>query len=430
MLRRATAALAIVLATAAPIRAQEGQAANDSARLRAAFDSIVSAHTYHLTLEDGELGGEGVDWLVERAGEARHFMIGERHGTAEIPAVAGSLYERLVPLGYDHAALEIGPFAARHVDGSLDRGGFPELADLLTRYENPVAFLGWREEARLAARIHEAGGTIWGLDQEFVGSLPMHLDALAEQAESERERTAVERTRERMEEEWAAESDYLGNADPAALRELRAAFEPRGDREALARIDALITSNEIYAPYTRGTGSFYHSGIQRENYMKRTLVEHVRRAEERTGEAPRVFYKFGGLHSGQHPGATLDQRVTLGTFVSEWARTLRGEESFHLFVDCNGGRKQGSGQGAEGGCPPYLTLGAKDEGRTSPFATHLSGEGVTLIDLSALRDRFSDWDFLSRRARSLIIAADAYMAVAGVTPSTPFGEQGETQEDR
>lgn len=430
MLRRATAALVILLGAAAPLRAQEGRAANDSARLRAAFDSVVSANTYHLTLEDGELRGEGVDWLLERARDAHHFMIGERHGTAEIPVVAGSLYERLVPRGYDHAALEIGPFAARHVNQALERGGFRELANLLTRYEDPVAFLGWREEARLAARIHEAGGTIWGLDQEFVGSLPMHLDALAEQAETERERRAVERTRDRMRQEWAGENDYLGNADPAALRELRAAFEPRGDTEALARVDALITSNEIYAPYTRDTGSFYHSGIQRENYMKRQLVEHVRRAEERTGEAPKVFYKFGGLHSGQHPGATLDQRVTLGTFVSEWARTLRGEDSFHLFVDCNGGHKQGSGQGEAGGCPPYLTLAAKQEGRTSPFAEHLAGEGVTLIDLSALRDRFHDWDFLSRRARSLIIAADAYMAVAGVTPSTPFGEPDDSQGER
>lgn len=63
---------------------------------------------------------------------------------------------------------------------------------------------------------------------------------------------------------------------------------------------------------------------------------------------------------------------------------------------------------------------AASRGDTSPFAKHLSEEGITLIDFSALRARFSDWDFLTERARSFVIAADAYMAVAGVTPSTTF----------
>ena len=422
MLRRTTvAALALLLAAAGPGTAQDADTTEAPREARAAFDSIVSANTYHMTLEDGELRGEGVDWLVERARGAHHFMIGERHGTAEIPSVAASLYARLAPVGYDYAALEIGPFSARHVNEALERGGFDALADVLTRYDGaPVAFMAWREEARMAARIADAGGTIWGLDQEFVRSLPMHLDALADEAGSGGERAAVRAVRDRMREEWTAGRDYLGNADPGALEELRAAFEPRGDREALARIDALITSNRIYAPYTRDTGSFYHSGLTRENYMKSVLVERIREAEAGGESAPRIFYKFGGLHSGKHPGASLDPRVPLGTFVSEWSRTVRGEESFHLFVDCNGGRHAGSGQGEAGRCPPYLTSQAASRGETSPFAKHLSEEGITLIDFSALRARFSDWDFLTERARSFIVAADAYMAVAGVTPSTTF----------
>lgn len=436
MLRRTTAIIAALLLSAPlPADAQQTDTTEAAREARAAFDSIVSANTYHLTLEDGELRGEGVEWLVERGREAHHFMIGERHGTAEIPAVAASLYERLADVGYDYAALEIGPFAARHVNRALDRGGFRALSELLTRYDGaPVAFMAWREEARMAARIAAAGGTIWGLDQEFVRSLPMHLDALTDEAESAGERRAVRRVRDPMREEWTAGRDYLGNADPGALEDLREAFEPRGDREALARIDALITSNRIYAPYTRDTGSFYHSGLTRENYMKSVLVERIREVEAGSGDAPRIFYKFGGLHSGKHPGAGLDPRVPLGTFVSEWSRTIRDEVSFHLFVDCNGGRHAGSGQGEAGECPPYLTSQAAAREETSPFAKHLSDEGITLIDLSALRDRFSDWDFLSERARSFVVAADAYMAVAGVTPSTTYDrfrrEDSGSGEDR
>ena len=409
----------LVLLLAGPSWAQEPDSTGEQAAVRAAFDSILVANTYHLRLEGDTLRGDGAEWLVDRARDAHHFMIGERHGTAEIPAVAGALYERIKPVGYDYAALEIGPFAAQHVNAALNRGGFDALADVITRYDAaPFAFLSAREEARLAARIHEVGGTIWGLDQEFVSSLPLHLDALAAQAETPRERTAVSDIRSTMREQWMDGNDPLGNADPAALHELRTAFEARGDEDALARIDAMITSNEIYAPYTRDTGSFFYSGIQRENYMKRTLVDHIRRVDAQTSQAPRVFYKFGGLHSGQHPGADLDPRISLGTFVSEWARTLREEDSFHMLVDCNGGRNQGSGQGPGGECTPFLT--GMPKGASSPFSDALSGEGITIIDLTDLRARFSDWDFLSKRERTMILAVDAYMTVSNVHPSTPF----------
>jgi hypothetical protein len=45
---------------------------------------------------------------------------------------------------------------------------------------------------------------------------------------------------------------------------------------------------------------------------------------------------------------------------------------------------------------------------------------VALIDLTALRDRFGDWSFLTDRAQAIIMAFDAYLAVPDVTPATPF----------
>lgn len=424
-----TFALLLIGLTSVPAHAQKPDSASQQQAVRATFDSLVTAHSYALTLHEGDLRGQGVEWLVDRAQSAHHFMIGERHGTAEIPAFAGALYERLEPVGYEYAALEIGPFGAKHVNESLNSGGFDALANLITSYEAaPFAFLDWREESRMAARIAEAGGTIWGLDQEFASSLPLHLDALSDRATTERERTAVADLWSQMQEEWMDDQSTLGNADPEALQSLRRAFEARGDEKALARIDALITSNEIYAPYTRDTGSFYHSGVDRENYMKRTLADYVRHAEERSGKAPRVFYKFGGLHSGRHSGANVDPRVTLGTFVSEWARTLRGEESFHLFVDCNGGQNRRSGQGAGGTCTPALTAADGSEGKESPFSKHLSDDRLTLIDLSALRARFSDFSFLSERAQTMVIAFDAYVAIPDVHPSTPFKRSEEETE--
>ena len=219
--------------------------------------------------------------------------MGERHGTAEVPKVAASLYERLADHGYGPVTLGIGPYVGQATTEALQQGGYPAFKDLITRYESPaIPFLNRKEEAKMAARMAEAGAPIWGIDYEFIFSLPMHLDALAEEAETERERKAVRHARKQMTDEWGgATGRALAIAPPSALQTLRAAFKRRGDQKALDRIDALRTSNAIYAPYVRDTGSFFESRIRRETLMKEQLIEHIRKWEDKRGEAPNVFYK-------------------------------------------------------------------------------------------------------------------------------------------
>lgn len=395
----------------------------DSAALRAEFDSVVAANTYHARLEDGRLIGPAADWLVRRGREVDHFVVGERHGTREVPEVAATLYERLAPHGYHHAALEIGPYAAAAANRALERDGFDGLRALMTRYEGPnISFLHWEAESRMAARIHRAGGVLWGLDREFIGSLPRHLDALAEEAETEEERAAVGELRERAREEWSESYRALGHAHPDALRALRDAFEARGDRAALERIDAMMVSNRVYAPYVRDTGNFYDSRVEREQYMKRLLMEYVRDVESRTGNAPDVFYK----HAHVSRKATDDHPFNpLGAFILEWARS-RGEESFHIIADCHGGQIPRTGQGGGGECVSYLEMLSGGEGRSSPFSGHLSRDRVTVIDLRALRPGgYGRWDFLSEDLRQALLRVDAYLAIPDVTSSGPFATQGD-----
>jgi hypothetical protein len=397
----------LLLLAALPARAQDP----DSAAVRAAFDSIVAANTYTATLENGRLTGPGADWLEARGREVDHFLMGERHGTVQIPAVAAGLYERLSDDGYGPVALEIGPFAGRAATEALRQGGYPALEDLITRYESPpIAFLHWKEESKMAARMVQAGAPIWGVDYEFVTSLPMHLDALVEQAETDPEKAAVRKTRRRMDEEWGGADEWaLGAADPAALRTLRTAFESRGDQQALARIDALLTSNAIYAPYVRDTGSFFESRTRRETLMKEQLTDHIRRWEETHGEAPKVFHK--NAHVGKRPEEA--PYIPLGAFMAEWAR-VRDEATFHVLADCHGGAIPKTGQGGGGECTAWLG------GEDSPFTTHLREDTITIIDLRALRPRYFDWTFLPDDLRREIVDFDAYVAIPDVQSSTPL----------
>jgi len=409
MVRRAlplsfTASL-FLLGAFSPTHAQQP----DSVAVRAAFDSTVAANTYTATLEDGRLTGPGADWLEARGRAADHFLMGERHGTAEIPTVAASLYEQLSDHGYGPVSLEIGPFAAQATNEALDDGGYSALEDLHTRYESPpIAFLNRKEESEMAARMVEDGATVWGIDYEFIFSLPMHLDALSKEAETEREREAVEKAQRQMREQWGGEgAKAVAAADPSALKALRAAFEPRGDEEALARIDALLESNAIYAPYVRTDGSFYESRTRREALMKEQLARYIKDWEAAHGEAPNVF------HKNAHTSKQHRHFLTLGGFMAEWARA-RGEETFHVVADCNGGTIPKTGQGGGGTCTAWLG------GEESPLADHLREGKVTIIDLRALRPGYFDWDFLPDAQRRAIVSYDAYIAIPDVQHSEPL----------
>ncbi|WP_263788154.1 hypothetical protein [Salinibacter grassmerensis] len=380
---------------------------SDAASIRAAFDSTVAANTYTATIEDRALKGPGADWLVARGREASHFLMSERHGTAETPVVAASLYERLSEYGYGPVALEIGPFAAQEVNETLGQNGYQALEGLITRFKSPpIAFLDRKAESKMAARMAEAGATIWGVDYEFAFSLPMHLDALADQAETNRERKAVQRARSKMKGEWGGVGGRaLVKATPSELQSLRSAFESRGDEVALARIDAMLESNAIYAPYVRDAGNFAVSNRRREALMKEQLIRHVREWESAREEAPKVFHKNAHIDKV----APIDLHVTFGAFVAEWSRG-RGEETFHVLADCNGGQIPESGQDEGGKC--NARLGGED----SPFTDHLREDKVVVIDLRPLR-RYFGASFLSSEDRRRIVSYDAYVAIPNVSPS-------------
>jgi hypothetical protein len=238
----------------------------------------------------------------------------------------------------------------------------------------------------------------------------MHLDALAKQAETDREREAVQHARTRMKEAWGGpKGPAVAAAPPSALKDLRAAFEPRGDEKALDRIDALLESNAIYAPYVRTDGSFFESRTRRETLMKQQLIDHIRQWEKTHGDAPNVFHK--NAHTTKHSSEGI--YIPLGGFMAEWARA-RGEETFHVMADCHGGQIPKTGQGGGGKCTTWLG------GEDGPFAKHLREGKVTIIDMRALRPRYFDWDFLPDKLHEAIVSIDAYIAIPDVQHSEPL----------
>jgi hypothetical protein len=99
--------------------------------------------------------------------------------------------------------------------------------------------------------------------------------------------------------------------------------------------------------------------------------------------------------------------------MAEWARA-RGEETFHVMADCNGGQIPKTGQGGGGTCAPW------PGGEDGPFAKQLQEDTITVIDMRALRPRYFDRNFLPDRLHKAIVAMDAYVAIPDVQHSEPL----------
>lgn len=400
-------------------------AENDTAR--SDFDSLVKANVFNLEMGEHGLSGEGADWLVKRGAEVQHFLLGERHATAEIPQFSAMLFRDLVAEGYDVAALEFGPVEGVAVEAALRNKGLKNLRAAITNDSGQVfvAFLDWQEEADMAsdmiAAVSGSGPVLWGLDQAYVFSGPLYLERLRSLAQTDAEKEAVAAAVADL----ANNPDWVASGDEQKLYAMKQVFAVRGDISALAIFDQLLASKKIYSPYSGNAAvTFAESDRMREDLMKRTFFQFAEAHRARTGNDPRVFLKFGGFHSAK--AWTTQGKVALGTFVDSYA-IARGQETFALYVDCYGGlsRSTGGGDHPEQPCPNcFASGGGQNTGEAEvdlsdhPLGKFLAVDEPTLINLRALRPRIREWKFLDEISEELILSFDAYLALPNVHPAT------------
>ena len=404
-------AMTVALAAAAPLWAQDAEAE---------FHALIEANTYHLSWDGTRLSGEGLDWLGGEIADAHYFMIGERHATADIPAIAAQLFTLAADDGYTHTVLEIGPVMGEDLNRFLNENGPDALAAALEDpvYLNAMAFLGFEEEQAFAAEAFRAGLQIAGLDQEFILSGDFHLARLEAGAETREQHEALTALRS-----FAADEEYyVGAAEPALFEALERAFAGHPDTILAETAEALRVTNAIYRPFLTG-GPTSWSNVERENYVK-TNWYWMNQALAEPGEpGPRMTFKWGGLHSG--PNVDSHARISLGTFIEDWA-TVHGVTSFNLGVDCNGGQSLSTGGTThlpQACISWFLSAGggqnATGQGDDNTLSRHLAGaEDVVLIDFRPVRERLREWRFLSPGERSMIAGYDAYMAVPNTRPAT------------
>lgn len=350
----------------------------------AALRTHLAARQQQIELKDGRLAGAGAAALVKAASEARFVLVGEDHGFADVPEITAALLRSLGDAAPGTLVVEVGPHSTRRISAALAAGR--ESFDALNqRYPSAWPFLNQQEDVDLAALFVARGAQhLVGIDQEFVLSPALHLDALIDAASGE-QRARLEAARKRVVETGEA---MVAQHDPSHMpllalsadewRALRDGY-PRGT-DGWQLLDDLATSTTIYQDQQTDP---YASNHARALLMKRQFMAWYRSA----GAAPRALFKLGAYHAGR--GRSPVGVHDIGNLASELAES-EGGRSLHILVLVAGGKvnrwlpfvdDDSARHQAYGAADAFDALGA------SALLPLAAAHPLSLIDTEALRGK-------------------------------------------
>ncbi len=300
------------------------------------LDSILTANKYTFQIEDGIIVGDGFNFIVNEAANSQFFMVGELHGNSETPAFISAILSPLKELGYNHLALEIGPYSNKKIHTLFNEGGISSLADFYKEYslkdEVPVPFFWAMDEAEMLKNAYSKEYKTWGIDQEFVFAAPFFFDdiyrnILALKLESEESvyeeiyKKASDRIKELL---WSEDKNryQMIFKDKDINVFLLMSFGYNSEIDEL--IKALQITWRIYEDNALRR-SFRNNNIRIE-LIKEYFTDQYKKALE-TEKKPKVLVKMGSMHTVY--GYTAIGIYDIGNYLRELA-IYNNSQSFNI----------------------------------------------------------------------------------------------------
>jgi erythromycin esterase-like protein len=104
------------------------------------LDSLTKNRT-QLVLKDGKFTGTGAPVLEKALAESQFVLIGEEHGTEQVPAFASAVCNVVGPLGFHTMAVEAGPRAVAAMQPWIEsKNGREQLAQFEKKFPDTIAF--------------------------------------------------------------------------------------------------------------------------------------------------------------------------------------------------------------------------------------------------------------------------------------------------
>ena len=376
--RSACCVISVIALAAAPAGTLGAQVPESATLERGAavLDSLLRAGSSHLSMAKGRLEGPGAVLLLAAAKGAQFVAVGEQHDVREIPLFVRLLFAALQQRErFAYLATENGSIT---VEAMLAARAAPVFAK---RYPAALEFDSDQDLElydSVAARLHHAPRSIWGVDQEF-GALYL-LDRLRALNATGQARRALDSLRAIVLVAEAERFDRGGQhwlavgSRPEMFQRLRAIIAPRAGSESDRILQALETSSRLYdynVRADRGELTGFASNNEREEYMKRQFVAQYREAMRRDGQTPKALVRMGSAHlaRGQSPYGPF----ALGNLLAELA-TINGRGFVNVLVLAHN-------PPADSSTAPNIW----DWPDMRPLANAASPTEITLIDLRPIR---------------------------------------------
>jgi hypothetical protein len=332
------------------------------------------------------LSGPGGERLRSELQNAQFIAVGEDHGLADAPELTAALAteaDRIKGAPLYHA-VEVGPHTTRLITAELKQGGLVALDRLLEGKPALIPFLSNAEDARLALPFARSG-RLWGIDQEFIGSLPVLCDLLMART---RDADVQRRLRDWRDQDLANlpagrfDKAAMTATDLATFEALRPAL--KGDALANRILDDLIASARVYQ--FNYVGRYMENNEERSYLMRDYFLEHYSAVK---GPKPRVILKLGAFHLGR--GTTPTAIYDIGSILPGLA-AANGQRSLHIVFMPMGGKVRAIAPSPQG-----FTAVKDYEEDVVPKLLDVAGiirdrvpeKGLILIPLKPLRQRLT-----------------------------------------
>jgi hypothetical protein len=384
----------------------------------------IAGLRYSLSVSGGRLAGTGAAVLVDATRGAHFVMVGEDHGTAEIPRFCDALFASLVPFGFQTAVVETGPLAAAQISRWIrSPQGEREFTTFERKYPGTTAFYGWSGEYAFLRDAYIATGgklRVWGIDQELMGS-PGYILTLILATDPGPRTTRLARDLLALNNaDYAAASTsgspgdtFLMKTAPQQLTALEASLRLDGSTRARSLAKSLIDTYRIYADCCNARAA--QSNRARALLMKQTLVSYLRGASP-GGVPPKLFFKFGEEH--MYRGFNVIRSNDVGNMVSELADSLGVSDVHVLVLGAKGSQTAFAGIGKPWRTATY-DLQDDDHARfryLAPFIVQMDPAGMTLYDLRPLRTHFASMVITDRDYERLVYGYDFLILIPNTTP--------------
>ena len=388
-------------------------AAQDSTLTR-----LIGQNQYSLQVSGRQFSGAGWEKIRADVQKSQFVLVGEDHGTAQIPVFTAAVAREFKPALY---ALEVDPYVAANLTRFAAQPGQPTA--YLRQYPGALCFATLAEEFELARLLRAQQARLVGLDQIFITNAAPTYHQLAEQVQGKAARAYFARR--------AAAYQAQGLAGVRAEHPSFVLVE-----QTMAAIDSLLALTKTESPAVRQLAQDYAASYRiytsgshqaRINLMKGNLLRELRPYQTATGPAaPKMLFKFGAYHLARSGSAVAgDEVYDLGNLVQNLA-DVQGQKSLHLLVlGKQGAKVSGLGLLLAGRQPETYTdeiFNAKSALPVKQFMDQLRGPDWAVFDLRPLRQAFSE-DQLQvpdRELQRVITGYDYLVVIPETTASKPM----------